>query len=777
MLSISVLSMVFFSFQTSAQSLYCVGSNLGGGGCGASNLINSVVIAGTSFNSTGPVCNTGANGSLTVFPDTGSATASLTQGQTYSLSVTPDGNQIISVWIDYDHNLVFDASEHTQVCLTSVAGTAYTVSIAVPFGAFSGQTGMLVRSRASGSPNGAGDACSQFFSGEAEEYLITIVAGSPCVAPPTAGTTFSPSTSVCLATAFTVSLNGNSIGSGQTYQWQSSTNGTTWIDIIGATNNAYTDTMTGPTYYQCMVTCAGQTTISTPLLISQNAPNQCYCTSVSNSTADDDIGNVTISNLNNGVGTPALNNPASTAVYTDFTSLPPVDLIQGVLYPISITQINSAGFYSCFATVHIDFDQNGIFDSTEVFPIGQTQTGAGNNVLNGNITAPLTSLTGTTRMRIVLREGGSAIQSPCGNYGYGETEDYLVNIISATPCIAPPTAGTANANATSVCDSSMVMLSLSGNSIGIGQTYQWQSSTDNVTWTPINGATSQVATVQILSSISFRCEVTCSGIPVNSAAVDIILKPSIQCYCTSAANSTVDDDLGWFEFGPILIAGDTTARNNPTSVNTYTDYTIFGTFPFNQGNTYPLKAIQINSSANFYVCILTVYLDYDQNGIYDPATETIFTDTTNNTAGGNLMTGTVTIPANAPIGNTGMRAVLKENLTGNSPCGNYGYGETEDYLVYIDYPTAVKTIGQNASLTAMPNPTSDRLMLSFISNENENVQLKLVNLSGQVVFSDNLNHFAGKYSKTLDVSAFAKGIYNLQLVTSTSVTNKKVVIK
>lgn len=770
----SLLVGIMLTCYQSTNAQYCV-TNLGGAGCGTDQ-ITDVEIVGTTLVNTANTCTGTFANTLTVFPASGNTTATLTQGATYVINIKTTADNIISVWIDYDNNQIYDAAEWVQVCTTSIAGNVNSASLTIPFAPFTGSTGMRIRSRATGNNNGATDACTNFGSGEAEDYTITIAAGSPCTAPPTAGATFSPVASACLSSLVSLSLTGNSIGSGQTYQWQSSPDNITWSDIIGATNSFFVDSVTSAMYFQCIVTCSGQSATSTPFFVGVNPANQCYCASFSNSSLDDDIGNVTLASLNNGIGSPALANPTSVNTYTDFTSLPPTDLLQGLIYPISITQINSGTFYSCFATVHIDFNQDGVFDTTEVSAIGQTNNAIGANVLNGNISIPLTALSGNTRMRIVLRENGSATQSACGSYGYGETEDYMVNILTATPCIAPPTAGITLASAILVCDSSSINLSLSGNSIGNGQTYQWQSSPDNVTWTNIAGATNQNATVSVIGATSFRCEVTCSGNAVNSTPISITLKPFYQCYCASYPTSTADDDLGWFEFGSLLISGDTTAINNPTSTKTYTDYTIFGAFSFSQGASYPIKAVQINSSANFYICILKVYLDYNQDGLYD-STEVVFTDTTNNSAGGNLMQGLVTIPVNAPIGNTGLRAVLSETLNSFGPCGTYGYGETEDYIAYIDYPLSVKSISQNLSLSAIPNPASDKLTLSFINHEPENTQIKLFNLNGQLVFAESLNHFSGKFSKTIDVSAFAKGIYNLQLISTNSIANKKVVIK
>ncbi|MFY7885552.1 MAG: BNR-repeat neuraminidase N-terminal domain-containing protein, partial [Dolichospermum sp.] len=59
---------------------------------------------------------------------------------------------------------------------------------------------------------------------------------------------------------------------------------------------------------------------------------------------------------------------------------------------------------------------------------------------------------GLTRMRVILVEG--AVPSPCGTYGYGETEDYTVNIVSSPPAYQSSSTmqitGTTSAGATDV---------------------------------------------------------------------------------------------------------------------------------------------------------------------------------------------------------------------------------------------------------------------------------------------------------------------------------------
>lgn len=102
-------------------------------------------------------------------------TTSIKGGLTYTLSVTTNTSNIISAWIDYNRNNVYEASEWYQLAIASTANVASTLSITVPGNAVPGPTGMRIRSRGASNPNGSGDACTEFFSGESEDYEILIL--------------------------------------------------------------------------------------------------------------------------------------------------------------------------------------------------------------------------------------------------------------------------------------------------------------------------------------------------------------------------------------------------------------------------------------------------------------------------------------------------------------------------------------------------------------------------------------------------------------------------
>jgi len=157
-----------------------------------------------------------------------------------------------------------------------------------------------------------------------------------------------------------------------------------------------------------------------------------YCQSLATIPASfEDIGNVTLSNLNNGNPLPVTNNPNAINGYTNFTNLPPVQLAPGVTYPISISMISATtSLTDCDVKVYIDYNRDGVFDPVAEMAFAGLTT-ASSTTIGGNITIPFTAVDGITMMRVVLDRNTTA--QPCGTYSYGETEDYLVMMAPLIP--------------------------------------------------------------------------------------------------------------------------------------------------------------------------------------------------------------------------------------------------------------------------------------------------------------------------------------------------------
>jgi subtilisin family serine protease len=116
--------------------------------------------------------------------------------------------------------------------------------------------------------------------------------------------------------------------------------------------------------------------------------------------------------------------------------------------------------------------------------------------------------------------------------GYGRVNAFAaLQLANPVACTSPPAIGTATANPVSICAPTTVALSLSGVTIGTGQTYQWQSSPNNSTWTNISGATGFTYNVSVSSATYFRCIVTCNSLSSNSTSILVnFLSSAITSY-------------------------------------------------------------------------------------------------------------------------------------------------------------------------------------------------------------------------------------------------------
>ena len=86
--------------------------------------------------------------------------------------------------------------------------------------------------------------------------FLSYAVSNACSGTPTPGATTATATTVCFGGSTTLGITSNPVGSGVTYQWQSSADGISYSDIVGATALTYLATPTQAIYYQCIVTCA-----------------------------------------------------------------------------------------------------------------------------------------------------------------------------------------------------------------------------------------------------------------------------------------------------------------------------------------------------------------------------------------------------------------------------------------------------------------------------------------------------------------------------------------
>lgn len=279
----------------------------------------------------------------------------------------------------------------------------------------------------------------------------------------------------------------------------------------------------------------------------------------------------------------------------------------------------------------------------------------------------------------------------------------------AAACAGVPAAGTATPSPASVCSGSTSTITLTGYTAGCGISYQWQSSPDNSIWSNIGGATSTsyVATVSALTY--YRCITTCSngGGTATSSVATVTINAPTSCYCVSSATSTSDMDITNITLGTINNTSATvsltgTQGNAAGTAGMYSDW---------RASAVPVPSLQQGSTTAFSVTIggtayshrVDVYIDFNQDGDFADAGESLPIFAYANPALPNTTASSINIPITATTGVTTMRVVCVESST-TSECGTYTWGETEDYRINITAAPACSGAPTPGTTVSSVNP-------------------------------------------------------------------------
>jgi hypothetical protein len=76
-----------------------------------------------------------------------------------------------------------------------------------------------------------------------------------------------------------------------------------------------------------------------------------------------------------------------------------------------------------------------------------------------------------------------------------------------------------------------------------------------------------------------------------------------------------------------------------------------------------------------------------------------------------------------------------------------------------------------------PNPSSDLFNISFSSNRAQDLRVRVLNSNSEEVMIIELNQYKGEYTKQINLTNNAKGIYFLEIKTNDGVINKKLILQ
>lgn len=108
-----------------------------------------------------------------------------------------------------------------------------------------------------------------------------------------------------------------------------------------------------------------------------------------------------------------------------------ISLTAGNSYPFTVTPGFGSQALPEQSRIWLDANQNGTFETSElIYDQGTTSFGA----TNGSVLIPSTATAGSTRLRVQMAyqgTGQTALPAVCGDFTWGEVEDYCVTILSS----------------------------------------------------------------------------------------------------------------------------------------------------------------------------------------------------------------------------------------------------------------------------------------------------------------------------------------------------------
>ncbi|WP_026726011.1 reprolysin-like metallopeptidase [Flavobacterium sasangense] len=297
----------------------------------------------------------------------------------------------------------------------------------------------------------------------------------------------------------------------------------------------------------------------------------------------------------------------------------------------------------------------------------------------------------------------------------------------------------------------------------------WTAATDNVgvtgydvyrgttLLTTVTGTTYTATGLTASTAYSFtvRAKDAAGNISASSNTVNVTtLANTTVTYCASQGNSTADERIGRVQFGTI--------NNASTGTAGYENFTAISTNAV-RGTAYTIT-ITPSWTSTVYSEGYAVFIDYNNDGDFIDAGETVFTKAASKTT---PASGSFTIPATTTVGAKRMRVSMKYNGVPTS-CEAFSYGQVEDYTINVTSTARETEAATQLTFSLYPNPVKgDVLNISDFEGE---ASYRIFSAMGQDLGNGKVEN------NTISVGHLATGTYMIEVTTANG-TNMKRFIK
>lgn len=399
-----------------------------------------------------------------------------------------------------------------------------------------------------------------------------------------------------------------------------------------------------------------------------------YCTSIGTSVAFEWIEGVVINGQSNYSG--------NDGGYADYTNINTGNVSAGSSCTVSLEPGYPGTVYNENFKVWVDFNNDGDWDDAGEEVIDYP---AATGLVDLSFLVPLNTPAGSYNCRVSMAWGDTPL--PCGDFVFGEVEDYIINVIDAPV----------------YCD-----------------------------------ASSSIANEEWIQSV------------------------------------TIND-----------------FTNNSGSNGGYADFTSLNTGSFLPGSQVDIT-IDPEYAGIVYEEYFKVWVDFNQDGILtDPGEEVVSYGPVSTTD-----TSTFTIPTNILPGAYHCRVIMQ---WGSAPvsCGNFSFGEVEDYIINVEAIQVNREIDVNIEDTkrnnaerlsqsnakfeymAYPNPFNDIVNITFEIESPSYVSLQIKDATGREVSNliSNTKFDTGNHNIQFDGSDLSAGLYFYVLQVGYETTTNKLVLE
>ena len=355
------------------------------------------------------------------------------------------------------------------------------------------------------------------------------------------------------------------------------------------------------------------------------------------------------------------------------------------------------------------------------------------------------------------------VKSVCSNTlssSYSTTFAFQTTGCTATCTV--PTALTATPATTSV--------TLNWASTGAAS-YQIQiRPTGSATWTTTTATTNSktISTLTACTNYEYKVQSVCSNTLSSAYSTAFAFQttgcgfagaPAPNNYCSSYSLNATQEWIQSFSLG--------TLNNNSGNNNGFGNFIDQSTnLTIGLGATVSFAAGYTGTPATEYWKVL---IDYNRNGSFADAGETVVSTTTNNS---NVFSQSIVVPSSALQGYARMRVQLKRGASATE-CDIYSGGEVEDYLVNLVAASGKNTNSFVTNAILYPNPGNNELNVGTYLPQNTSNNISLVDVFGKTIRSiDVAPNNTGSYTTNFnDLANLPNGMYFVVIRSNNTIIN------